>query len=57
MEISNITLKNTVQNFSFVLTVYYVNSEEEEEKREKRPPFQRSLLLREGLDMKFFMDY
>lgn len=56
-EVANIQLKNVPTDFIFTITVFYLVSEQEEIGLTQRPPTQRSLLLRQGLDTKFFADY
>lgn len=57
MESQNAMLQNVPKDFLFVISVFYVNNEEQEAKIEAAKPQQRTLLLREGMETKFFLEY
>ena len=56
-EIANICLKNVPSDFTFTITIFYLISDQQENRLTQRPPTQRSLLLRQGLDSRFYVDY
>ena len=54
---NGILLKNVPCNLNFVMTIIHVTSETEDDKLTKIVPIQRTLLLRESLDTKFYLNY
>ena len=56
-EVRGVRVEDTPGELQFVLSVLYIRSEGEEAGLEDSPPLRRTLLVREGLDLKFYHEY
>lgn len=57
VDVKGIKLENVPENINFLLSILYVNSEAMEKEIIANVPNKRTMMLRQGLDTQFFIDY